>query len=240
MATGCVSQRGYDLKRVSHFYRHIEPFGPDACAYCGERANTVDHVAPVSYIAGLLDVMQRLRSSLRECLVTVPACSDCNSLLGSFIPDSLANKRAELKRRLYARHESLLASETWSDADINRHGRSLRSYLLSQEQRRRVIERRLAFVSSISLPPIASNCRTETKPSLSEEKTNDIIRERAALFAAGLRKCTICAEKKPVEEFYRTKANKHGRIHHCRQCVRQKAKSPTRFVGFPLPPKRFP
>ena len=159
MANGIVSQRGYDLKRVAHLYRHVEPYGPDVCVYCGDPANTTDHVTPVSYVAGLLDVIDHYSHKLRHGLYTVPCCRDCNVRLGRFVGFSITEKRAELKRRLRIKHRRLLGRYDWQPEEIAELGYSLRTYMRRQENERSGVIARLEFPRPWEATLLRSACR---------------------------------------------------------------------------------
>ena len=50
------------------------------CTYCGIGANSVDYIVPVSYSGK----SQKKRTKGYERDKTVPACSECNSLLSNY------------------------------------------------------------------------------------------------------------------------------------------------------------
>lgn len=135
------------LKLVGGLYRYHAPYGDDVCVYCGEYATTHDHVTPTGYVASLHDDIDTLRRKLGNGLITVPACKDCNTRLGTFIGHSVSHKREELKRRLRRKFSRLLGSYDWSDKEVEGLGRSLQSFVLAQESKRRLVERRLSFPS---------------------------------------------------------------------------------------------
>lgn len=118
------------------------------CYYCGEPADSVDHARPQSLDRALqaLDAADRAlvisRQPRRE---LVPACRDCNSVLGKKWFGTLAERRAYVKERLRARNARLLGSPSWSKDEIDTLGRTLRSAVELQQRKREVIQRRLAW-----------------------------------------------------------------------------------------------
>ncbi len=145
MAKRTVSQRGYDLQRVAHLYQHAGPYGLDVCVYCGDPANTIDHVCPVWHVARLFDHIADHAHRLRHGLLTVPSCRDCNSRLGGFIAYCVSEKREELKRRLRRKYQHLLGEYDWQPEELAELGHSLRSYIQGQETKRDWIMSRLHF-----------------------------------------------------------------------------------------------
>lgn len=82
---------------------------PSKCTYCGQRANSWDHVLPIS-VANLLPYFQ----FPSELLVLVPCCKRCNSIAGNKFFTSFASKinyvRARLDElRLRAEYEQALS-----------------------------------------------------------------------------------------------------------------------------------
>ena len=145
MAKRRVSQRACDLQRVAHLYRHTEPYGPDVCVYCGDPANTIDHVCPVWHVTRLFDDLADHLHSLRHGLLTVPCCRDCNGALGGFIAYCISEKRDELKRRLRRKYQRLLGEYDWQPEELEELGYSLRGYIEGQETKRDWIMSRLQF-----------------------------------------------------------------------------------------------
>ena len=145
MAKNGVLQRQYDLKRVNHLYSDHMPYGPDVCVYCGDPANSIDHVAPISYVASLQHDWERHRLKLRHSLYRVPACKDCNTRLSAFVGTCITEKRAELKRRLRRRYARLLGEYDWHDDDLAELGYTLSTTIKSQERLRERILARLSF-----------------------------------------------------------------------------------------------
>ena len=63
-----------------------------ACVYCGEVADTVDHVVPKSY-----------RLNNRDDNL-VASCKECNALAANYVFDSIEEKRAFVLRRRHERY----------------------------------------------------------------------------------------------------------------------------------------
>lgn len=143
MAQSRVQARRSAEKLAHHLYEHEDPYGHDVCVYCGDTATTRDHVPPISQAATMVDLWaaQGRRPQLR----LLPACRDCNSRLRGFLSADIAERRAELKRRLKAKHWRLLGNYDWSDEELSELGRNLRSAIEYMEAKRRWLMDRLSF-----------------------------------------------------------------------------------------------
>lgn len=92
--------------------------GPEPCYYCGDLANSIDHVLPSVYLIGLSP--EALLALPKLAADTVPACVNCNSLLGASFQESLALRKQELKTRLRKRWARLLdATPEWTEDDLD-------------------------------------------------------------------------------------------------------------------------
>lgn len=118
------------------------------CYYCGEPATSVDHVIPQAmlktlrslgdaYVTGIL-----VRFGRR---LTVPACKECNSVLGASYQDTLAKRKRELKTRLRRRYRKLLRMPDWTDTELAHVDGWLQDYVIRSVVARDRILARLAF-----------------------------------------------------------------------------------------------
>jgi hypothetical protein len=63
--------------------------------------------------------------------------------------------------------------------------------------------------------PDCKACKSHLrKPSLAEER-----RQRASLDAAGLKRCNVCRDEKPKNDFYLSRASRDGLSYTCRVCT---------------------
>jgi len=136
MATMAARYLAEHRDRFHRHYRYEYPCGPDVCTYCGDPATVTDHVIPVSYLARLVDP-QIDHPRLQRGLIVVPACADCNGLLGPFVAFSIEDKRAELKRRLRRKYARLLGTAEWADDELGELGGSLRGWIKATDDRAR-------------------------------------------------------------------------------------------------------
>lgn len=118
------------------------------CYYCGEPAGTTDHVVPQAMLSILRtlgdqavdDVLVRFGRRL-----TVPACLECNVVLSNSYQDTLAKRKAELKRRLKRRYQVILRTPDWSDRELSQLGDRLQQAVIGAIVKRDVILRRLRY-----------------------------------------------------------------------------------------------
>lgn len=111
------------------------------CAYCGADADTAEHLVPYRYILGANDRTEWL----------VPACRECNSVLGACEETSLGERAAELKRLMEVRYRKLLDRPRWTDSEIataELEG-ELRRHVLTMRALRDFIESRLAYMQTV-------------------------------------------------------------------------------------------
>jgi len=109
------------------------PYG--LCIYCGEPGWTKDHLLPVG-ITGV---------ALRKHVLTVPACGECNSLIGDTYATSITERRSIAKNGLRKKHWRKISSHEYSEEEIAEFGPGLRPTIIRAKQDRAAILVRLAF-----------------------------------------------------------------------------------------------
>ena len=77
--------------------------------------------------------------------VEVPACKECNYILGNSLQNSLEARKAELKIRLKKRYKKLLEMPLWDDSELNELGPGLRKSIETALSKRARILIRLDF-----------------------------------------------------------------------------------------------
>lgn len=132
-------------QQAGHLCRMVYPFGHGIRAYCGARADTYDHVLPISVASALAaDNVYDMRK-YRAVLICVPGCRECNSLGSNSVYKSLSAKREGIAQRLERKYRSLLGAYDWSEDELQEYGHSLQSYLRNSEHKRQFVTARLAF-----------------------------------------------------------------------------------------------
>lgn len=118
------------------------------CYYCGEPAESIDHVVPRAVLRTLrvLDDQEATDAVLsRNRAMEVDCCGDCNSRLGSEYSQTLIERKALLKVRLRKKYVSLLGMPAWTDAELGRLSPELRGYVLNRWLLKERIMARLAY-----------------------------------------------------------------------------------------------
>lgn len=91
----------------------------DRCAYCGNRADTEEHVTPVSIMSRLAELGVAQESFI------VPACLECNDLAGNCMFTTFDERRSHVRKRLQNRNETLLATNYVFDEIIHESNNSI-------------------------------------------------------------------------------------------------------------------
>ena len=118
-----------------------------SCYYCGEPATTEDHTIPRTVLSRDTHADSRIRKLI------VPACFECNVLLGSKVFDTLKDRRDYVQGRLEQRYRTLLDMPEWRDKEIvelssNLQG-SIRASLDEAARIRKRVQWNRAIVSDV-------------------------------------------------------------------------------------------
>lgn len=95
------------------------------CYYCGHPATCEDHAIPHSLLARV-DVTRNGYG-----VDTLPSCTECNTLLGSKVFDTLAERKGYLSKQLRKRHKRDLVAPQWSDSELAELAYNLRERALA-------------------------------------------------------------------------------------------------------------
>lgn len=117
------------------------------CYYCGQHADSVDHVIPQYVIRMLvaLDDKQITKKTLGQRALKVWSCRECNNLASSSLQDSLTERRGFVKDKLRKRYKRILALPTWTDTEIDELGYNLQVFVRSSAKWRDFIKQRIAY-----------------------------------------------------------------------------------------------
>lgn len=104
----------------------------DICIYCGERGFTKDHLLPRGWSG----------ESKRKFVATVPACGECNSLLGPTLTWSITERRAIAHAKLRWKRRRLLMTQEFSESELDEFEGRMRDFIeASMKEKARLIER---------------------------------------------------------------------------------------------------
>ena len=116
------------------------------CTYCGglERP-TRDHVVPEA-------IKRNGKGKRFDIGPIVPACHECNSLLGDRYLLTVRERAAYLLRRYRARYARLLATPEWTDEELDELGDRLRRVIIGAQMERADVLRRLNHLRLVATP----------------------------------------------------------------------------------------
>jgi hypothetical protein len=121
----------------------------ECCVYCGARATTVDHFAPVSVVATIM--------AIGDLGVTgrflVPACGECNRVASDHMFRSIGAKRRYIQARLQQRWKHILAIPLWSEDELAEMEWLLQRHVRSGLEQKAYIEARLQWRNSMNAEP---------------------------------------------------------------------------------------
>lgn len=111
------------------------------CYYCGDIADSLDHVPPRAIRKALLDSGVITDYDIKD----VTACRDCNSRIGADAPFNLTDRKRLVKERLRKKYAKLLKAPDWSDSELEHVGQTLKSSILALQCQKVRIQQRLSF-----------------------------------------------------------------------------------------------
>lgn len=109
------------------------------CTYCGAPSGSRDHLMPRSWSG----------DTSRPHVLTVPACSECNSIIGDKPIYSIDGRRAHAQRRLAEKKFKVLGYETMREIELEEYGPGLRSVMEAAAHQRENLEARLLWPDDI-------------------------------------------------------------------------------------------
>lgn len=123
------------------------------CFYCGETADTIDHVVPISYYYpgkrnnGLHLTPEYDEENLVDC------CRECNCLASNKVFDSALKKKEHVQEQLIKKYKKIINMPFWSEEEISQMGYVLKKEIKIQQLARKWILNRVNY--PIELYPAA-------------------------------------------------------------------------------------
>lgn len=114
------------------------------CIYCGERADSLDHVFPLSF----LSTMSRRQGGMKSIGVTVDCCRDCNSRLCASMFYSFQDRLDSARERIAKKNARLIKLPHWEDAEIRKLRGGLRKLVKKRNVQREVVMQRMDWQTS--------------------------------------------------------------------------------------------
>jgi hypothetical protein len=99
------------------------------CTYCGDIADTLDHVIPHSYTRK--SAKEKRKYAREHC---VPCCRECNSLLGNKLFCTVWARAEYLKKKYEKRYKKILSLPDWQVEDMDDMGHNMRQIIESSQR----------------------------------------------------------------------------------------------------------
>ena len=105
------------------------------CVYCGVIADTEDHLLPRTWTG----------DAVRKHVITIPACRQCNSTINDRYLPSITARRNEAHRYIARKYRKVLKIPAWSDTELRKLGKTLRSSVERGLHEQKLARARLAW-----------------------------------------------------------------------------------------------
>lgn len=116
---------------------HISLYGKD-CYYCGQYADTVDHVPAVNMIKFYTNYYK----------ILVKACRECNFCLSDRMLPTLISRLEFLHKKYRIRYARLLKMPRWDDEELMELRGQLKRYIEEEIKNKLKIERRISYIKA--------------------------------------------------------------------------------------------
>lgn len=125
------------------YYRRTTKFSFDDCVYCDEKAQSLDHVPPLSYLDTLnIDKYREMGGKF----LLYPCCLECNMLLGDEQLVTLYDRLSYLHDKYERRLNKIVK---WEQSEIKQLGRNLKTYVQARQYKIKEYERKLACIEQL-------------------------------------------------------------------------------------------
>ena len=111
------------------------------CIYCGDIAETKDHVIPYSFI-GKVDRKKNRSPYTNSIGETVDSCLECNMLLSNKMLITVKDRTKYLFEKVKRRYRTLIVSKDWNQDELDELGYGLKTSVLERiAQKDRIVQR---------------------------------------------------------------------------------------------------
>jgi hypothetical protein len=110
--------------------------------YCGEPADSIDHVIPRNALARIAVVDPY---DIHNRVLVVDSCRECNCLIGGKWFDSLQERKDYLKTKLRKRYQKFIDLPDWTDHELSVLGYALADLIRKGMARKRKVKQRLSW-----------------------------------------------------------------------------------------------
>jgi hypothetical protein len=115
------------------------------CTYCGALADSVDHVVPRHILKRAGELELNLSNVFRMRSWQVPACCECNSMIGGRLFATLAERRACAHAGIRRKYRQYLAIPNWDEEELAEMGPLMRREIARSIRVREGIRDRLRW-----------------------------------------------------------------------------------------------
>jgi len=119
----------------------------NVCYYCGQQADSIDHVIPQAVLRELSALGDEYvtKEMLGKRALKVWACRECNSLAGCSLQDSLPERRDFVKKKLRKKYKRIIELPQWEEGEIEEMGYNLQVFIRSSAKWKDFIKQRIAY-----------------------------------------------------------------------------------------------
>lgn len=115
------------------------------CVYCGVFADSEDHVVPRHLLERAGELSVDLSKVMRMQRWVVPACRECNTMIGGRLYPTLAERRAAAHAGIRRKYASYLRVPDWSDEELDEMGPTAQREIVAAMAVRDWVRKRLAW-----------------------------------------------------------------------------------------------
>ena len=115
------------------------------CVYCGQYANTIDHVLPITFAYSVNLASPGVRKELGQGLNKVPCCSECNTLASNTAFVSIVEKRRYIQKKLKTKYKRLLVFKPWDAEELSEVSQNLQDTITQSMHKRMLVESRVNY-----------------------------------------------------------------------------------------------
>ena len=106
------------------------------CTYCGEFADTHDHVVPVSYVR----IHRKLEVGNKE---AIPACKECNCTLSNKLYITISERARYLQTRYKTKYKNVLNFPNWDIDELDEMSADFKQSILASMNMREITKDRM-------------------------------------------------------------------------------------------------
>ena len=142
MASRQQSTRKMRVQAFDWLYKSVPGLIQTVCVYCGDVADTLDHVYPLAAMPATLPA---------SALLTVPCCRECNTLANAKVCYSPVEKMFRIRRMLRSRHRKTLKIPHWTAEQIAEMGHKMQGFIRRGLREQKFVRSRLSHMMSSTL-----------------------------------------------------------------------------------------